>query len=77
MQLPPHVLDLDLVLQHDGHEVSVKGTDGQFVARFPTLLSLLHFSTALWPVRKHIPAGMGLHVELHGLRLRVSKFFQN
>ncbi len=77
MQLPLHVLDLDLLVQHGGHEVSVKGTGGQFVARFPTLFSLLHFSSAMWPIRKHIPPGMGLQVELHGLRLRVSKFFQN
>ena len=64
-------LDLDLRIQHAGHELILTGSGGSFVARFPTLLSLLHFARLSWPFRAHLPPDASLQVQWRWLHLPV------
>ena len=73
MSLPhPHpALDLDLIVEHQGHQVSLTGSGYSFVARFPSILSLIHFGRAAWPARKQWPEGYGISIEWRGLQVRI------
>ena len=68
MNPPWPALDVDLLIEHDGHQVGVTGSGRHFVAKFPTLFSLLHFSWAFWSVRKHVPREFQFQVELRDFR---------
>jgi len=61
-------LDVDLRLEHAGHHASVSGSRGNFVIKFPTLLSLFHFLRVLWPSRRRVPEGCNFQVEWKGFR---------
>ena len=43
MKRPIPDLDVDLLIEHDGYQLKLRGSEMRFVANFPTLLSLLHF----------------------------------
>ena len=66
--LPLPALDVALVIDHAGYQVSVTGSGHHFVTRFPSLRSLVHFARTLWSVRESFPAGYGMDVEWRGLR---------
>ena len=66
-------LDVDLLVEHDGHRALVKGSGHDFVTRFPTLPSLMHFSRILWPWRKHLPSDLGLRIEWSIFRFRAKR----
>lgn len=71
MKRPLPVLDLDLLIEHGGHQLKLRGSKMRFVARFPTLLSLLHFLLVFWPYRKLAPRGASFRVEWRQLRIPV------
>ena len=73
MNRPVPALDLDLLIEHGGHQVGVKGSGRHFVAKFPTLLSLLHFLLAFWPVRKRVPGEFQFQVEWRDFRFRLPR----
>ncbi len=68
MPKPLPLLDLDLLIEHGGHEAALTGSGRQFVAKFPTLASLFHFSRALWPWRRNLPSEYSIQVEWRGFR---------
>lgn len=73
MKKPLPALDLNLLIEHGGHQTSVIGSRYDFVARFPTLLSLLHFVRTLWPSRKEFPRGYGFQIEWKGFRFPLKR----
>ena len=66
-QLP--ALDVDVVVEHAGHEVTVRGSNRDFVAEFSTFSSMAHFLRAALPFRKAIPDGYSFQVVCRGFRL--------
>ena len=71
MKRPIPRLDVDLLIEHDGHHLELRGSEMRFVAKFPTLLSLFHFSRIFWPYRKEAPQESSLQVEWRQLRIPV------
>ena len=71
MKLPLPVLDVDLLIEHDGHELKLLGSDMRFIAKFPTLGDVVHFSRILWPYRKLVPRESSVRVEWRGLSVPV------
>jgi len=66
-------LDVDLRLEHNGHQAAVSGSKGSFVVKFPSLFSLFHFARVLWPSRKQVPAGCKVQIEWKGFRFPPSR----
>ena len=71
MKRPLPVLDVDLLIEHGGHQLKLRGSGTRFAAKFPTLLSLLHFLRISWSSRKRIPREASFHVEWRRLRIPV------
>lgn len=69
----PLAVELDVVIDHAGHSMLVKGREGELVFRFSTLSSLLHFLIASWPARNFSLAGHGLRLEWRRFGLRVRR----
>jgi len=63
MQRLLHALEVHLLVEHAGHQMTVTGSDARFVARFPTLASMVHFARIGWALRRSIPAEASLSVE--------------
>ena len=61
-RLLPRV-ELNLLIEHEGHEFRLTGTRNRFLADFPTLLSAVHFSRVLWPSRRLLPVGISMRVQ--------------
>ncbi len=64
-------LDIDLQIEHGGHQLKLTGSGMRFVARFPTLLSIVHFTPIFWPVRKILPSEARVRIEWRGLGIAV------
>lgn len=64
-------LDVDLLIEHDGHHMKLRGSAMRFVAKFPTLLSLAHFMRFFWSSRKRIPHEASVHLEWRQLSIPV------
>lgn len=62
-QVDLNLVDVDLLIEHDGHKLKLTGSDSRFVARFPTLAAVLHFGRVFWTSRKRVPRQASLHVE--------------
>jgi len=60
-------LSANLLIENAGHRFTLSGGDMIFVARFPSLSSLLHFSRIFWSLRKRIPPGLTLKVQWRAL----------
>lgn len=71
MTPPIPVLDVDLLIEHDGHRLKLRGSERRFVANVPTLLSLLHFSRIFWQYRKRVAEEYSLEVQWRQLRIPV------
>jgi hypothetical protein len=71
MKRPLPVLEVDLLIEHDGHHLKLRGSGMRFVAKFPTLLSLFHFLRNFWSFKQHVPREASLQVEWRQLRIRV------
>ena len=56
-------LELDLRIEHDGHQLSLTGSRMRFCANFPTLLSAVHFVRMFWPSRRFLPANASVRVQ--------------
>jgi hypothetical protein len=65
------VLDVDLLIDHGGHQLKLKGSEMCFAAKFPTLRSLFHFFRIFWSSRTRIPREASFHVEWRRLRIPV------
>lgn len=65
------VLDVDLLIEHGGHQVKLKGSGMCFAAKFLTLRSLFHFFRIFWLSRKRIPREASFQVEWRRLRIPV------
>lgn len=74
MKLPLPALDVDLLIEHNGHQATLQGAGHHFVARFPTLRSLFHFLRTLWPLRKRLPREVEFQVEWKGFRFPSNRF---
>ena len=68
MTRPLPALDIDLIIEHDGHQAAVTGSGHRFVAKCPTLKSVFHYSLNLWPWRKVLPSGYIFQMEWRGFR---------
>ena len=64
-------LECDIRIEHHGRELHLKGSEGEFRARFPTLASLLHFLRLGWRYRHALPGPVALRVEWKSLSFRV------
>lgn len=67
-----HAVELDLVVEHGGHRVTVKGNRRVFTADFERLTSLLHFVRQAWRWRRQVPAGITVFVTWRGFRAKVA-----
>ncbi len=65
------VLDVDLLIEHGGHQLKLKGSGMCFAAKFPTLRSLFHFFRIFWLSRDRIPQEASFQVEWRRLRIPV------
>jgi hypothetical protein len=68
---PLPVLEVELLIEHGGRRLHLQGSGTRFAAKFPSLVSLLHFALVLWPYRERIPRPASLHVQWRGLRIPV------
>ena len=68
MTLPLPALDLDLVVEHEGYQVTLRGSGRDFVAEFGTLASLVHFVRAAYPFRTSLPPEYRFQIECKGFR---------
>jgi hypothetical protein len=64
-------LSVNLLIEHGGHQVKLEGEGKRFAAKFPTFLSVFHFSRFWWALRKQIPREVSFHMECQGLRIPV------
>ena len=71
MKLPLSVLDVDLLIEHGGRHLKLRGSGMRFVANFPTLLSLLHFLRIFWSFKKQVPREVSLQFEWRQFRIPV------
>ena len=67
MKRPLPVLDLDLLIEHGGHQLKLRGVGMRITATFPTLLSAFHFLRTLLPLRRSFPRGLSLYAEWRGI----------
>lgn len=70
-------LNVDLHIEHDGHHLKLSGSRMNFIANFPTLASLFHFSRIFWPLRNQAPPGTSFHVEWRKLRIPIQRAKRN
>jgi hypothetical protein len=63
MTRPLPALDLDLVIEHGGRQLKLTGSGSRFIARFPTLSSLIYFARNFWSWKNQIPEQMSLQAE--------------
>jgi hypothetical protein len=77
MKRPLPVFEVDLLIEHGGHRLKLRGSGTRFAARFPTLLSLFQFLRISWASRKRIPPQASFHVEWRRLRIPVKSARQN
>ena len=68
-----NLVDVDLLVEHDGHKLKLNGSDSRFVARLPTLVSLFHFGGLFWSLRKRIPQQASLHMEWRPFRVLLKR----
>ena len=71
--LPLPALEVDLVIEHGGHAVTLTGSSSGLVANFPSLRAMLHFARVFWPLRSRIPNQIGLEAEWRQLRVPVRR----
>jgi len=71
MKPVPHVLECDLLIEHQGRQLRLEGSGGEFIARFPTLASLVHFVPLGWAYRRSLPAKIAVQVKWKNLSFRV------
>lgn len=64
-------VELDLVVEQDGHQATLQAQDGNFLVTFPTLRSLLHFARELWPQRHQMPMGITVAIRWRALHWRI------
>ena len=64
-------LSLDLQIEQGGHRFALAGSAFTYVARFPTLWSLVYFSRVLWPVRRYCSQPISVTLEWWLFRLPV------
>lgn len=67
----PIVVEVDLLIEHDGRQLTVQGSGGNFVARFPTLASLFHFARIIWARRTAAPIDATFQVAWRRLSIPV------
>lgn len=70
MTQTPLKLDVDLRIEHAGHQLDLKGSGQRFVARFRTLRGLIHFGRLLWPLRKQMPKGWVVRIVFRGIGMQ-------
>jgi len=56
-------LSADLLIENAGYRCTLSGGNMSFVARFPSLSSLIHFAPLFWSLRKYIPPGLTLRIQ--------------
>lgn len=71
MKRPLPVLDVDLLIEHGGHQLKLRGSGTRFSVRAPTLLSLFHYLRISWASRNRIPREASVHVEWRRFRVPV------
>ena len=71
MQRPLPDLDVDLLVEHEGHTLQLVGAGKRFAAKFPTLISLVHYSRIFWSSRHRLPSEVSLKVEWRKLSVTV------
>lgn len=64
-------LEVDLLVEHDGQTLMLTGEGKRFAAKFPTLISLLHFTRIFWQFRNQLPGEFSLSVEWRKLSITV------
>ncbi len=64
-------LDVDLLIEHGGHTVRLRGSRMHFVAQFPDLLSAFHFLRIFWPARTAAPREAGVRIQWRNFSLPV------
>ena len=72
MKRPLPVLDLDLLIEHGGYQLKLKGVGTRITATFPTLLAAFHFVRAFLPFRRRFPRELSLYAEWRGICVPVS-----
>ena len=72
MQPPFPSLDLDLLIEHAGHQLTLSGSGMAFIATFPSLASLFHFARLGWSFRSQIPRHATLRVAWRGFSIPVN-----
>ena len=70
LRLPPEV-EVDLLIEHDGRHLTVQGSGRNFVAKFPTLLSLFHFARIFWAHRTEAPLDATVQIAWRRLSIPV------
>ncbi len=68
-------LDVDVVIEHGGHQMAVSGSGKRFVARFQNLGAIVHFGMRAWPFRKLMPSSCEWQVEWKGRRFPSDRSF--
>ena len=68
MTRPLPALDLDLLVEHEGHQVKLRGSGRAFIAEFSTLSSLVHFVRAAYPFRRSLPSEYRFQIDCKGFR---------
>lgn len=71
MKPPLPVLDIDLLIEHGGHDLKLRGSGMRFVAKFPTLLSLFHFLRIFRSFKRRIPREASLQFEWRRFRIPI------
>ncbi len=71
MKRPLPVLDVNLLIEHGGHQLNLRGSGTSFSVIVPTLLSLFHYLRVSWAFRKQIPREASVYVEWRRLRIPV------
>lgn len=66
-------LDVDLLIEHEGHRMKLTGSQNRFAAEFSSLVSLFHYARTFWSQRKIAPPGTSLSIGWRGLRLGALK----
>jgi len=56
-------LEVNLHLEHSGHNLDIMGTGPDYTVQFPTLFSIFHYAFTFWPLRKQIPEGTVIHLK--------------
>jgi len=68
--LPYLNLEVNLHLEHSGHNLDITGTGPDYTLRFPSLASALHYAMNFWPLRKRLPEGTVIHLQYRSFTFR-------